>query len=54
MEIKEMSNEQLIRYYVCTKRELKTMQSTIKQYEDELNKRFDNGTLAERKEEENG
>ena len=51
MTIKEMSNEQLFRYYICAKKELKTMQSTIRQYEDELNKRFDNQELVERKEE---
>lgn len=50
MTIPEMSNEQLVRYYICTKRELKNIQSTIKQQEDELNKRFDNGKLVEEKE----
>ena len=54
MEIKEMSNDYLMRLLICEKREIKTHQSTIKQIEDELNKRFDNGTLVERKEEENG
>jgi len=48
--IKEMSNEQLMRYYICTKRELKTLQSTLKQQEDELNRRFDNGTLIQERE----
>lgn len=51
MTISEMTNEQLMRYYVCAKRELKNMQSTIKQYEDELNKRFDTGKLKERESE---
>ena len=50
MTIKEMSNEQLMRYYICTKRELKTLQSTLKQQEDELNRRFDNGTLIQERE----
>ena len=49
-----MSNEQLMRYYVCTKKQMKDLQFTLKQYEDELNKRFDNGFLVERKEEKNG
>ena len=53
MEIKEMSNEYLMRFLLVEKRQIKTHQSTIKQIEDELNKRFDNGTLVERKEEEN-
>lgn len=53
MEIREMSNEYLMRCLICEKREIKTHQSTIKQIEDELNRRFDNGTLVERKEEEN-
>lgn len=54
MEIKELSNDYLMRLLICEKREIKTHQSTIKQIEDELNKRFDNGTLVEGKEEENG
>ena len=54
MEIKEMSNEKLMRLLLCEKREIKTHQSTVKQIEDELNKRFDNGTLIEGKEEKNG
>ncbi len=53
MKISEMSNEHLMRTLLCEKREIKTHQSTIKQIEDELNKRFDNGTLVEGKEEEN-
>lgn len=48
MTIKEMNNEQLMRNYICTKREMKTLQSTIKQIEDELNKRFDMGNLIEK------
>ena len=51
MEIKDMSNEYLMRLLIG---EIKIHQSTVKQIEDELNKRFDNGTLVERKEEENG
>ncbi len=54
MTINEMTNEQLMRYYICTKRQLKDLQLTVKQYEDELNRRFDNGDLIDRKEEENG
>lgn len=45
MEIKDMSNETLLRYYICTKRQLKTLQSEIKQMETELDNRYDNGTL---------
>ena len=52
MEIREMTNEQLIRTLICEKREIKTHQSTTKQIEDELNKRFDEGILVEGKEEE--
>ena len=52
MSIKEMSNEQLFRYYICAKKELKTMQGTIRQYEDELNKRFDNQELVGKEEKE--
>ncbi len=54
MEIKDMSNEYLMRLLIGEKREIKIHQSTVKQIEDELNKRFDNGTLVERKEKENG
>lgn len=46
-----MTNEQLIRTLICEKREIKTHQSTIKQIEDELNKRFDEGILVERRKE---
>ena len=53
MEIKEMSNTQLFRHLICEEREIKTHQSTIKQIKDEINTRFDNGTLVEGKEEEN-
>ena len=53
MTIKEMNNEQLMRNYIGTKRELKTLQSIIKQIEDELNKRFDNGKLVEKERKEN-
>lgn len=49
-----MSNDYLTRWLLCEEREIKTKQSTIKQIKDELNKRFDNGTLIEGKEEENG
>ena len=48
-----MSNEYLMRFLIVEKRQIKTHQSTIKQIEEELNKRFDSGTLAE-EEEENG
>lgn len=47
MTFKEMSNEQLIRHYIFSKRELKHIQSVIKEEEEELNKRFDNQTLVE-------
>lgn len=48
MTINEMSNEYLMRLYVCTKRELKNTQSTLKQIEDELSKRFDEGKINEK------
>ena len=48
-----MSNESLMRGYVLEKR-LKNQMSVVKQYEEEIEKRFDNGTLVERKEKENG
>ena len=54
IEIKEMSNTQLFRHLICEEREIKTHQSTIKQIKDEINTRFDNGTLVEGKDEENG
>lgn len=46
MEIKEMDNETLMRNYICTKRQMKTIQSEIKQYETELDNRFDNQKLV--------
>lgn len=49
-----MSNESLMRGYVLEKRILKNQMSVVKQYEEEIEKRFDNGTLVERKEKENG
>ncbi len=49
-----MSNERLMRGYVVEKRKLKKQMSTVKQFEEEIEKRFDNGTLVEGKEEENG
>ena len=52
MTIKEMSNEYLMRFYICTKREMKTILSTIKQIEEELDKRFDTQKLIEKKESE--
>lgn len=53
MKINEMTNSQLYRNLIGEKRELKTHQSTIKQIEEELERRFDNGTLIEGKEEKN-
>ncbi len=40
MTISEMSNERLMKEYIGTKHELKTLQSTLKQIEDEMEKRF--------------
>ena len=54
MNIKEMTNTQLFRNLICEEREIKIHQSTIKQIKDEISTRFDNGTLIEGKEEENG
>lgn len=51
MIIKEMSNEHLMRFYICTKRELKTTQSTLKQIEEELDKRFDTQKLIDKESE---
>ncbi len=45
MEFKDMSNETLLRHYICAKRQLKTLQSQVKQIETELDNRYDNGTL---------
>lgn len=53
MTVKEMSNCYLMRYIICKEREIKTYQSALKEAKDELNKRFDEGTLVEGKEEEN-
>lgn len=57
MEIKEMSIYRLEREKISLKRQIKTLNSTIKQIDDELEKRFDkgeltNGTDREIKEEE--
>lgn len=54
MNFKEMSNEHLMRCYICSKRELKTLQSTIKQEEEELNSRFDLGKLDEKENRKDG
>lgn len=51
MEIKDMNNAQLQRYRICTERQIKNLQSTLKQIKDEEEKRFDNGTLIDPKEE---
>lgn len=53
MNFKKMSNEYLMRFYICTKREMKTTQSTLKQIEDELNERFDKGKLINEGENKN-
>lgn len=50
MEINEMSNTELQRHRICTEREMKILQSTIKQIKEEEEKRFDNGTLIDEKE----
>ena len=47
-----MTNERLERERIFIKREIKIKQSILKQIEDELERRFDNGTLVEGKEEE--
>lgn len=47
MTINEMDNLYLVRLYIQQKRELKTISSTIKQIEDELNSRFDKGKLSD-------
>lgn len=53
MDIKDMSNAQLQRHRICAERELKTIQSTIKQLKDEEEKRYDDGKLSDKSEEEN-
>ena len=42
-----------IRCILCEEREIKNIQSIIKQCKDELNKRYDEGTLIDEEEEEN-
>lgn len=49
MNYKEMNNEDLMRYYICAKRELKNKQSEIYQIEQELNDRYDKGILVKEK-----
>ena len=49
MELKEMSTNKLIRVKICTLREIKTMQSVVKQIDTELEKRYDEGQLGEDK-----
>jgi hypothetical protein len=49
MELREMSTNKLIRVKICTLREIKTMQSVIKQIDTELEKRYDDGNLGEDK-----
>lgn len=51
MTIKEMDNAYLVRFYISKKRELKTLQSTIKQIEAELDERFDKGKIINTEEE---
>lgn len=46
MEIKEMSIYRLEREKISIKRQIKTLMSTIKQIDDELEKRFDKGELT--------
>lgn len=46
MEIKEMSIYRLEREKISIKRQIKTLSSTIKQIDDELEKRFDKGELT--------
>lgn len=46
MEIKEMSIYRLEREKISLKRQIKTLSSTIKQIDDELEKRFDKGELT--------
>lgn len=46
MEIKEMDNDTLIRYYIAVDREIKTKMSEKKQLEQEMNNRFDDGKLG--------
>lgn len=45
LEIKEMTNTEIIRHLIVVERELKTKQIEKKQLQDELNKRFDEGNL---------
>lgn len=46
MKIKEMSIYRLEREKISLKRQIKTLSSTIKQIDDELEKRFDKGELT--------
>lgn len=48
MKISEMDNETLFRYYICAERELKNKQSEIKQIKEELDNRYNNGTLGKK------
>ncbi len=47
MEIKEMTNERLLREEECIKRQIKTLYETQRQLEFERAKRFDEGALNE-------
>lgn len=54
MEVKDMTDNQLIRYLLSAKEELKYKQSEIKQLEEEIAKRYkeggySDGTLQETK-----
>lgn len=47
MEIKEMTNNELLREYEFTKRQIKNLMSTEKQIETEISKRYDEGRLGD-------
>ncbi len=52
MTFKEMDNETLMRYHINYKRQIKTIQSSIKQIENELEERYDKGILINKEEKE--
>lgn len=47
MEIKEMSNNALIRYRECCKEELKMKQSELKQLDEEITRRYKEGGYSD-------
>ena len=47
MEIKDMSNYALFRQRECCKKELKTLQSELKQLDEEITRRYEKGDFSD-------